>query len=110
MRKTLIILFLFLAGTGLRAQSDIQAMLKQIALLAVYVKELENAINIAQDGLTTIGEIKNGEFNLHNLFFSSLQRVNPSVVKYSKIAEIIADQIAILSDFKTMIRRINNSS
>src|SRR6202790_2696983 len=92
----------------LHAQSDIQAMLKQIAKLEIYIVDLEKGYSIAKEGLTTIGEIKNGEFNLHSLFFNSLQKVNPSVAKYSKIAEIIADQIAILSDFKPMIRRINN--
>lgn len=92
-----------------RAQGDIQAMLKQIALLAIYMKDLEDAMKIAKDGLTTIGEIKNGEFNLHSLFFSSLQKVNPSVAKYSKIAEIISDQVAIVSNFKNLINRLNSS-
>jgi hypothetical protein len=92
------------------AQSDIQAMLKQIALLEIHIEELKNAIDIARDGLTTISEIKNGEFNLHSIFFSSLQRVNPSVAKYSKIAEIIEDQIAIVSDFKALLKRMNGSA
>src|SRR5665213_2261912 len=109
MKKWVIILFSVLGSSVLHAQSDIQAMLKQIALLGVYVKELQNAIEIARDGLTTIWEIKNGELNLHNVFFNSLQRVNPSVAKYSKIAEIIADQVAIVSDFKSLIKRLNNS-
>jgi hypothetical protein len=103
----LCIIFCFHAPV--RAQEDIQAMLKQIALLAVYVKELGNAIDIARDGLTTISEIKNGEFNLHSLFFNSLQRVNPSVAKYSKIEEIIADQLAIVSNFKNLTKRMTSS-
>jgi hypothetical protein len=91
-----------------KAQSDIQAMLKQIALLAVHVKELENAIDIARDGLTTINEIKHGEFNLHNIFFSSLQSVNPAVAKYSRIAVIITEQVSIISDFKDLLQRLTN--
>ena len=94
---------IFSLHVPVRAQGDIQAMLKQIALLAVYMKDLEDAMKIAKDGLTTISEIKNGEFNLHSLFFSSLQSVNPSVAKYSKIAEIISDQVAIVSNFKNLI-------
>ena len=57
---------------------------------------------IARDGLTTIHEIKNGEFNLHNLFFSSLKTVNPEVAKYSRIAVIIADQVSIIGEFKSL--------
>ena len=66
---------------GLRAQSDIQAMLKQIAKLEIYIIDLEKGYKIAREGLTTIGEIKKGEFNLHSLFFSSLESVNPVVAK-----------------------------
>jgi hypothetical protein len=93
----------------LHAQSDIQAMLKQIAKLEIYIIDLEKGYKIAREGLTTIGEIKKGEFNLHSLFFSSLQSVNPSVAKYSKIAVIISDQLSIISSFKSLIQQINNS-
>ncbi|HSZ34313.1 MAG TPA: hypothetical protein VK772_13440 [Puia sp.] len=99
-----LISFTFCGTT--KAQSDIQAMLKQIALLAVHVKELENAIEIARDGLTAINEIKHGEFNLHNIFFSSLQSVNPAVAKYSRIAVIIAEQVSILLDFRSLLQRL----
>src|SRR6202035_4749485 len=85
---------------SLNAQGDIQAMLKQIAKLEIYIVDLEKGYRIAREGLTFIGEIKKGEFNLHSLFFSSLQSVNPSVAKYSKIAVIVADQLSIVSSFK----------
>ncbi len=106
MRIRLIIFFTFLLMSfTTSAQSDIQVMLKQIALLAVQVRELEKAIEIARDGLTTINEIKHGEFNLHNIFFSSLQSVNPAVAKYSRIAVIIADQISIIREFKALLQK-----
>jgi hypothetical protein len=35
--------------------------------------------------------------------------VNPSVAKYTKIAVIISDQISIVSAFKSLIQRLNNS-
>ena len=84
------------------AQSDIKAMLKQIAKLEIYIQDVEKGYKIAQAGLTTINEFKHGEFNLHNLFFSSLKTVNPKVLKYERIAEIIADQISIINQFKTI--------
>ncbi len=91
------------------AQEDIQAMLKQIAKLEIYIVDLEKGYSIAKEGLTTISEIKNGEFNLHSLFFSSLQKVNPMIAKYSKIIEIIADQVSIVSQFKNLIAQINST-
>lgn len=93
---------------SIRAQEDIQAMLKQIAKLEIYIVDLEKGYSIAKEGLTTIAEIKNGEFSLHSLFFSSLQKVNPVVARYSKIAEIIADQVSIVSQFKNLLRKISS--
>ncbi len=89
------------------AQSDIKAMLKQIAKLEIYIQDVEKGYKIAQAGLTTISEIKHGEFNLHNLFFSSLKTVNPKVLKYERIAEIIADQVSIINQFKAILKKPN---
>jgi hypothetical protein len=109
MKKILLILWLGLTGFGLRAQADIQAMIKQIAKLEINIVDMEKGYRIAQGGLTTIGEIKKGEFNLHSLFFSSLESVNPSVAKYSKIAGIISDELSIVSAFKSILQKLNGS-
>ena len=109
MKRMVIFILVIICSGYARAQSDIQAMLKQIAKLEIYIIDLEKGYKIAREGLTTIGEIKKGEFNLHSLFFSSLQSVNPSVAKYSKIAVIISDQLSIMSSFKTLIQHMNNS-
>ncbi|HSZ33025.1 MAG TPA: hypothetical protein VK772_06925 [Puia sp.] len=110
MKTCLCCLFAIFGFLGsAKAQSDIQAMLKQIAKLEIYIVDLEKGYKIAQEGLTTIGEIKKAEFNLHSLFFSSLESVNPSVAKYSKIAVLISDQLSIISAFKSLIQKINSS-
>jgi hypothetical protein len=109
MKRIRLIFFFLSLGGSVSAQADIQAMLKQIALIAVHVQELEKAIEIARSGLATIYDIKNGEFNLHSLFFSSLKSVNPAVAKYTKIGEIIQDQGLILSEFQQLIHRLASS-
>ncbi len=109
MKRTMIFILVILCSGFARAQSDIQAMLKQIAKLEIYIIDLEKGYKIAQEGLTTISEIKKGEFNLHSIFFSSLESVNPSVAKYSKIAIIISDQLSIISAFKSLIQKLDNS-
>ena len=109
MKCTMIFILFIVSGCYVHAQSDIQAMLKQIAKLEIYIIDIEKGYKIAQEGLTTIGEIKKGEFNLHSLFFSSLESVNPTVAKYSKIAVIISDQLSIVSSFKSLIEHLNNS-
>ena len=102
MKKIGCCLFIFLTVCKAEAQSDIQAMLKQIAQLEIYIVQLEKGYKIAREGLTTISGIKKGEFSLHSVFFSSLKTVNPAIAKYSKIAEILSDQASIVHLFKNL--------
>lgn len=79
-------------------------LVKQIALLRLYLGYLKKGYEIADKGLTTIHNIKNGDFNLHRDFFSSLKNVNPHIANSAKVADIIAFQAYIIQD----IKRVNN--
>ena len=120
MKKSILIIFIivvfiaFANAQGLsnffsQKKADIQYMLDQIAALQVYIGYAEKGYNIAQQGLTIIGYIKKGEFDLHNAFFSSLKTVNPSASGYSKVIDIITYQLAIISDFKKALQRLRQS-
>jgi hypothetical protein len=95
MRKILVILFIvcrLLAG----AQDNTSAMLKQIALLQVYIGYLEKGYDIARKGLRTIADIKDGNWKMDIAFFSSLRNVNPKVRDYVKVAGIFQQQVQIV--------------
>jgi hypothetical protein len=47
-------------------------------------------------GIRTIHNIREGDFNLHDGFFSSLKNVNPVIRRYAKVADIAAFQVRIL--------------
>ena len=79
-------------------------LLQQIATLQTYIGYVEKGYKIASSGLHTISDIKNGEFNLHELFFSSLKTVNPKIRNAAEVAEIIALQISIVNHFKKAIQ------
>lgn len=79
-------------------------LVKQIALLQVYLGYLKKGYEIADKGLTTIHNIKNGDFNLHRDFFGSLKNVNPHIANSAKVADIIAFQVYVTRD----MRNINN--
>jgi hypothetical protein len=70
-------------------------LLEQIAELQLYIGYLEKGYKIVRDGLNTIHTIKNGEFNLHNVFFTSLEKVNPAIQKFARVAEFISVQVSI---------------
>lgn len=77
-------------------------LVKQIALLQVYLGYLKKGYQIADKGLTTIHNIKNGNFNLHRDFFSSLKNVNPHIANSAKVADIIAYQVFIIRNIRSV--------
>lgn len=75
-------------------------LLKQIALLRVYVGFVKKGVTVVLHGLNTVKNVKNGEFNLHRDFFSHLNHVNPFIANSAKVADIIAYQVFILRQLR----------
>jgi hypothetical protein len=108
MRK--IVLFLLIAGFlnwNIYGQSkQTEVLIKQIAALQVYIGYAQKGYSIAQKGLNAISDFKKGEFNLHTDYFTSLQRVNPKIKNYARVAEIISLQIKIIKSYSTIYRQV----
>jgi hypothetical protein len=78
---------------------------EQIAALQVYIGQAEKGYQIVESGLGTVRDVKSGEFNLHNAFYTSLGTINPSVGKLAEVAEIAALQVAIVKRFSAALSR-----
>ena len=96
-------------ASGARGQNPglIQQGLEQVAKLGLYIEEAEKAYQDVQNGLSTISQIKKGDFDLHSLFFDSLMLVNPAVKAYVRVADIIAMQTQMLSDYKSCFNQVS---
>ena len=90
-------------------KTQIKYLTQQVAALQVYEGYLSKGYEIAKGGLHTIGNIKNGEFDLYKAFFSSLSYVNPSIQHYSRIADIVALQLSINKQYKRCFENWNGS-
>jgi len=77
-------------------QTQTEYLLQQIAALQVYIGYLEKGYKIVQGGLNTIGDIKNGHFNLDKAFFDGLKTINPKVKNYARVADIITLNIQVI--------------
>jgi hypothetical protein len=64
-------------------------LLQQIAALEAYGSVLKTGYNVAHNGLGTIGSFNNGEFHLHNAYYSSLKNASPGVKNNSQVKEIL---------------------
>lgn len=84
-------------------------LLQQIAALQVYLSYAKKGYEIASKGINTVRNIKKGDFNLHEEFFSSLKNVNPKISRYVKVADIIAYQVRIIKQTKQTIQSIRET-
>ncbi len=83
-----------------QAKTQEKYLLAQIAKFELYLSYLKKGYSIAQAGLTLIGNIKKGDFDMHSAYFNSLYQVNPVVSKYAKIADIIGTEVNISIMYK----------
>lgn len=77
-------------------------LLEQLVALKMYAGYLKKGYDIVGSGISTVKDIKNGEFSLHSTFFSSLKSVSPAIRKNAKVASIISLQISIIKAFKNI--------
>jgi len=107
MQKIILLLLLSCLG-GLSGQAQmaqvLETMSQQIAALQGYIATAEKGYKIAEEGLHTIGDIKNGEFNLHSVFFQSLKTVSPSVKNAVEVAEVFILQVSTVRQFSAALQ------
>ena len=85
-------------------------LLEQIAGLKVYIDYAQKGYSIAKKGLTVIGDLKRGEFNLHTDYLNSLAMVNPAIKKYGRLGEIILLQLKIMENYKQTYEGIEDGA
>lgn len=109
--KSLIILFsiLLLNVSAFSQGNQIKVYLQQIAANKVYIEYLQKGYKIARQGLTFIGNVKDGHFTLDKDFFLSLETINPKIRNYARIAEIISSSLEITRDFTEVLKDMRES-
>ena len=107
MRNNIIIILFIILGVNTictaqdsnvargQKEKELKCMMQQIAALQTYIAYLQKGYAIAKDGLTFIGDLKDGEFSMHKNYFNSLKKVNSAVSKYAKVGDIIVLQKAV---------------
>ncbi|MDO6431565.1 hypothetical protein Q4E93_13250 [Flavitalea sp. BT771] len=83
---------------------------KQIAALQMYIGQVEKGYQLVESGLGTIRDIKSGEYNMHNAFYTALGEINPSIRNLAEVIEIAALQVAIVERFTGVLARYGEDS
>jgi hypothetical protein len=119
MKKQLLVVILLFMFSFAQAQTwsewfqqkktQINYLVSQIAALKVYSGYVEKGFGIAKQGLTTMHQIKTGDFSIHEDYFTSLKHVSPKVKSYWKVAAIVSLQIKIMQACNQQHNLVRNS-
>jgi hypothetical protein len=90
----------FVGGYFSQQSHQEELMMAQIAAYQLYLSEIKRGYHIAQSGLNTAHEFKNGTFWLHTAYFNSLEQVNPVIQQNPKAKAIagMGQQVVSLFD------------
>jgi len=90
--------------TPVKAQSqDLQQLLLDIEKLTQFkaiLSDMEQGYELLHSGYETVRGFSQGNFNLHSVFLDGLLAVNPEVTKYGRVADILANEASIVSEYK----------
>src|SRR5476649_2736440 len=120
MKKIIIILLLTVgitaathkASAQVSTAQDVQQLVLDIEKLTQFkaiLSDMQSGYTILTQGYGAVKDISQGNFNLHSAFLNSLMAVSPEVRKYGRIADIIANQASIVSEYKSAWKQANAS-
>lgn len=106
-RAGLIILtgLCFMPGKG-RAQSVAQCLeqltldYQKLAGMKSILQQMYQGYEVLNKGYNAVKDVSQGNFSLHEAFLDGLMVVSPAVRKYPRAADIIADQTALIREYK----------
>ena len=75
---------------------DIEKLTQMKGILS----DMKTGYQIYQQGYGTISNLSKGNFDMHNVFITGLMSVSPAVRNYGRIAEILANEASLISEYK----------
>ncbi|MBK1439797.1 TerB family tellurite resistance protein [Parapedobacter sp. ISTM3] len=78
---------------------------EKLSQLRQILSDMKRGYDIVFRGYNTIKDISQGNFSLHKVFLDGLMEVNPELTRYRRVADIIRNQGAILTEYRSAYRR-----
>ncbi|WP_374163824.1 TerB family tellurite resistance protein [Arcticibacter sp. MXS-1] len=111
--KTILIVIAIAASSTTKAQSvEVQQLLlnyEKLTQLKNILTDMKKGYEIVSKGYTTIKNISEGNFHLHDAFISGLLAVNPAIKNYKRVPDIITHQKNIVKEYRQAFNRFKNS-
>lgn len=93
-------------------EQEVQQLLldvEKLAQLKNILSDLKKGYEILSGGYTTIKNISEGNFKLHQAFLDGLLQVSPVVRNYKRVTDIITTQIQIVREYKSAFQLFKQS-
>ncbi len=74
---------------------------QKLASLKNILTDLKKSYDIISNGYSSIKNISEGNFNMHDAFLNSLLQISPVVKKYYRVSDIIKGQAKMMSEYKS---------
>lgn len=106
---------LLVIGTSSIAQaqsSEVQQLLlnyEKLKQLKNILSDMKKGYQIVSKGYTTIKNISEGNFNLHDAFINGLLSVSPEIRNYKRVVDIITYQKSIVKEYRSAFNRFRRS-
>jgi len=78
---------------------------QKLSQLKQMLADLKKGYEIVYKGYSTIKNISEGNFNLHQVFLDGLLQVSPAVRSYKKVADVISLQLKIVAEYKSAFKQ-----
>lgn len=99
-----ILLILTSSAVSSRAQShEVQQLLlnyEKLSQLKNILADMKKGYQVVSKGYTTVKNISEGNFNLHDAFIDGLFAVSPAIKNYKRVPDIIRYQKYIVQEYK----------
>ena len=78
---------------------------QKLASLKSILSQMYSGYRVLSKGYDAVEDVSQGDFSLQKTFLDGLLLVSPAVRKYPRVADIISDQAALLSEYKSAAGR-----
>lgn len=82
---------------------------QKLSQLKQMLADLKKGYEIIYKGYSTIKNISEGNFNLHQVFLDGLLEVSPAVRNYKKVVDIVSLQLRIVSEYKSAFKQFKEN-
>lgn len=111
-KKIAVCLFLLIGFKANAQTQDLQQLIldiEKLTQLKSILSDMKTGYQIYNQGYGMISSISKGNLDLHSVYLNGLMAVSPAVRNYSKVADILLQQAALVKAYKSAYGNFRSS-